>query len=456
MKITDPSFSGTSVLSGSLNVSGSINLNGQALTVSLVPIYGNTSPTVLNSTASIQTLTVTGENFDGTAIGYVKGNNGIRYNPTTSIRNSDVQVTLNFSGSDRLTSANEPYDIYIQNGNGENTFEENVVNVDASPVWQTPAGKIGEVYIGNSLTASFNISATDPDSNDTVSYFITGGALPTGMTFISSSGEISQSGEIVEQVSDTYSSSGVNYNTTFAATDSTSNVLRTFYITKKWRDGSSEASAAQYGSEITTLLGNGFTPGRYWITGLSSAGLAAQQVYVNSDGWMLFYRHAGTGGIYNSTYEIKGDTLGEAAVGTPVSPTMGLTDTGASTTAGSRGVGRFSTEFTRALGGNSASNNVIWMTCGSNTVYITDAQWWSTAATGMALIPPDGYGQTSLSFGATYAGRRTYTNFTGDATRPMSTYPGAIAAIPWYDGNSYSGGYDGNWHVATTIYIRQY
>ena len=263
MKITDPSFSGTSVLSGSLNVSGSILLNGQALTVSLVPIYGSTSPTVLNSTSSIQTLTVTGENFDGSAIGYVKGNNGTRYDPTTSIRNSDVQLTLNFSGSDRLTSANEPYDIYILNGNGESTFEENVVNVDASPIWQTPAGKIGEVYIGSSLTASFNISATDPDSNDTVSYFITGGALPTGMTFITSSGEISQSGEIVEQISDTPSSSGVNYNVTLSATDSTSITTRTFYITKKWPDGSNENLAVQNPQALRSL--GITTDDSYWI-----------------------------------------------------------------------------------------------------------------------------------------------------------------------------------------------
>ena len=60
-------------------------------------------------------------------------------------------------------------------------------------------------------------------------------------------------------------------------------------------------------------------------------GQTAQQVYVDSDGWMLVYRHAGTGGGYNSTYEIRGDTLGEGAIGTLNSPTQGLTDSGSST-----------------------------------------------------------------------------------------------------------------------------
>jgi len=440
------------IFSGSINVSGSLNLNGQPLTVSLVPIFESVSPVNINSTASLQVIQITGQNFDGTAIGYLKDNNGTRKDPTTSVRNSDVLLTLTYSGSDRITSANEPYDVYILNGNGENTFEENVINVDASPVWQTTAGKVGEIYANTYLTASINILATDPDSNDTLTYAISGGALPAGMTLITSSGELSGSTQIPLDIG-SYNASGVNYNFTSTATDGVSTVVRSFYITKKWiPDGSSEALAVEYGSDIVTLQNtNGtFTPGRYWLTGLESAGLSAQQVYVNSEGWMLFYRHAGTGGSYNSTYEIQGNTLGEAAVGTPVSPTMGLTDPGASTTAGSRGVGRFSTQFTRALGGNSASSNVIWMTVGTKTAYITDAQWWSTVNTG------DGYGQTSLSFGSTYAGRRTYTGFTGDATRPMSTYPSDINTIPWYEGTGYSGGYDGGWHKDTTVFIRQY
>jgi hypothetical protein len=217
-------------------------------------------------------------------------------------------------------------------------------------------------------------------------------------------------------------------------------------------DGSSPSAAAQYGSEVITVLGGAFTPGRYWLTGLSSSGQTAQQVYVDADGWMLFYRHAGTGGTYNSTYEIVGDSLGEAAVGTLYSPTQGLTDTGSSTTAGSRGMARLSTAFVRALGGESASGNVIRMTCGSNTVYITDAQWYATAGTAGADI----YGyDSSISFGTSYAGRRTYTG-SPDPGRPLCTYPNSPYTIPYFHGTTYSGGYDGTWHVATTIWVRQY
>ncbi len=226
------------------------------------------------------------------------------------------------------------------------------------------------------------------------------------------------------------------------------------YMSNLVLDGSSAAKAAQYGSEIIALKGGSFTAGLYWLTGKTSSGQAAQRVYVNADGWMLFYRHAGTGGSYNSTYEIVGDSLGEAAVGTLNSPTQGLTDSGSSTTAGSRGMARLSTAFVRALGGESATNNVIWMTCGSNTAYITDAQWWATS-TGS-----DGYAwDDSISFGTTYSGRRNVTGYnTSQSSRPLCTYPygGSLNLIPYYEGLTYSGGYDGNWHVATTIWVREY
>ena len=218
-------------------------------------------------------------------------------------------------------------------------------------------------------------------------------------------------------------------------------------------DGSTAALAPQYGSEVVDALGSSFTAGLYYLTGLTASGFSAQQVYVDADGYMLFYRHAGTGGSYNSTYEIRGDTLGEAAVGTLTSPTMGLTTSGVSTAAGSYGVARLATNFVRALGGESASGNVIRMTVGSNTVYITDAQWYATAGTSGS----DPYGHdSSISYGNSYANRRSSTSYnTGEVGRPLGTYPG-FNVIPYYHGSNYSGGYDGGWHKATTIWVRQY
>ena len=217
-------------------------------------------------------------------------------------------------------------------------------------------------------------------------------------------------------------------------------------------DGSTAALAPQYGSDVIDAVGSSFTPGLYY---LAPPGQSAQQVYVEADGFMLFYRHAGTGGSYNSTYAIQGDTLGEAAVGTLTSPTMGLTTTGVSTSSGSRGMARLATDFVRALGGNS-DQNIIKMDVGGTIGYITDAQWYATGGTSAS----DGYGHdTSISYGSSASNPRNQrTNYnTGEVNRPLGTYPGGNPnLIPYYHGSGYSGGYNGTWHVSCTMWVRQY
>ena len=217
-------------------------------------------------------------------------------------------------------------------------------------------------------------------------------------------------------------------------------------------DGSTAALAPRYGSNVIETIGASFTPGLYY---LAPPGHSAQQVYVEADGFMLFYRHAGTGGSFNSTYEIVGDNLGEDEVGTLTSPTQGLTDSGSSTTAGSRGMARLATNFVRALGGNS-DQNIIKMDVNGVIAYFTDTQWWATAGTGGNDIY--GYDNT-ISYGTTAANpRNIQTSYAADSNRPLGAYPGGTRnIIPYYHANNYSGGYDGSsWHVDTTIWVREY
>ena len=114
---------------------------------------------------------------------------------------------------------------------------------------------------------------------------------------------------------------------------------------------------------------------------------------------------------------------------------------------------RLSAQFCDALGGQSASGNVIRMeVAGTSVVYLTDCKIWWTANSA------DGYGHSTVSAGNSYADRRNGTNLTPGSTRPICIYPqGYGNAIPYYEGNGYSGGYNGSsWHNATTIWIRQY
>ena len=389
-----------------------------------------------------QTFVISGTNFtSGGTITFV--GSSAEFNASTTTFNNATQVTA-VAPKVSFLNAQEPYKIKFTSTSGvAGVSATGLINVDNAPTWSTNAGSLGSI-LETATGNHFTISATDPEG-DAVSYSLQSGSLG-GLSLDSSTGVIS--GDPTDVSSDTTNSF------TLRATAGSKTTDRAFSFITLNPDGTSQAKAVQYGSEVITALGGSFSAGLYWLTGKSSLGLTAQQVYVDADGYMLVYRHAGTGGSYNSTYEIQGDTLGESAVGTLYSPTQGLTDTGSSTTAGSRGMARLSAEFCNALGGDSASGQVTRISVGSRTDYVTDAKiWWTANAS-------DGYGVEQISAGNSYANRRS-TSGTPETDRPFGTYQmfSGGGLISYYHGSNYSGGYNSDnstWHLATTIWVRQY
>ena len=292
MKITDPSFSGTSVLSGSLNVSGSINLNGEALEPLRTPTVTSITPTSIKETDSSYSFTVIGTNFDNGATGILIGSNNTEFAPTTSTRNSATQLTLFYSSSARLTGSLEPYSVKVTNQNGFNFTKSNQVSINDKPLWITEAGRIGTVYAENSITASLFISASDEEGDYPISYSLETGTLPTGLSLITSSGEITGSSTILSGSGDTPSVSGVQYNLTFKATDNAGvYTTRNFNILLKWVLGSTPALAAS-SAEALYADNSNFSSGVYYI---DTPDGGVQQVYCLNDGtngWMLVGRVA--------------------------------------------------------------------------------------------------------------------------------------------------------------------
>ena len=405
----------------------------------IVSSVNNANPTETQIAAGFD-IVITGEGFkSGASVKFV-GNDGTQFTSPTVTFNSTTQLTARIHAS--VSNAKEPYDVKVINLSGLSNTLDDAFNVNSKPVFTTSAGSLGSVIEG--ANANFTVAATDSES-DTIAFSETTSNLTgAGFSLNTSTGQITGTAAAV--------SGDTTTSFTLRATSGGQTADRSFSIITVNKDGSTAAKALQYGSEVITALGGSFTPGLYWLTGKTSMSQSAQQTYVDADGWMLVYRHAGTGGSYNSTYEIRGDTLGEGAVGTTISPTQGLTDAGSSTTAYSRGMSRKSSIFCDALGGQSASGNVIRMYNGSNVVYMTDCKIWWTAASG------DGYGIQNFSAGNTYSDRRNGTNLQPDGGRPLCVYPrGYGNGIAYYQGNGYSGGYNGSsWHTSCTIWIRQY
>ena len=464
--ITDTGTEGTKVAAGTTAQRGSTtgqwrynsetgffegrNTDGTFSTLQPDPVVSSVDDGEVDSAGGgNQTIVVTGQNFTtGGTIAFV--GSSAEFNASTTTFNSATQVTA-VAPKASFLNAQEPYKVRFTSAGGKIGISAvGLISVDNAPAWTTSAGTIATIQDSATGTHA-TLAATDAEG-DTVTYSETGGTNITGAGLSLNSAN----GQITGDPTDVGSSTTVSF--TGRATAGSKTTDRSFnIIINPTLDGSTQALAAQYGSEIIAL--GGFSAGLYWLTGKSSLGLTAQQVYVDTDGYMLVYRHAGTGGSYNSTYEIQGDTLGEGAVGTLTSPTMGLTTSGVSTTAGSRGMARLSAQFCNALGGDSASGQVTRLTVNNTTHYITDARIWWTASSG------DGYGEEQISAGNSYANRRS-TSYTPGPGRPIGTYRddgsnsfGSTGLISYYHGSSYSGGYEaggGGWHHATTIWVRQY
>jgi hypothetical protein len=134
-----------------------------------------------NQSAGSGTFTISGTNFVDGAIAYAVGTNATEYQATTTTYNSLVQLTAVFSN---LSPAYEPYDVKVVNPSNLFGFLPDAFFINDSPVWSTTAGSLGN-YTGSSI----QLAATD-DESSTITYSVTSGSLPTGLS-LSSAGLIS-------------------------------------------------------------------------------------------------------------------------------------------------------------------------------------------------------------------------------------------------------------------------
>jgi hypothetical protein len=158
--------------------------------ISAPPLITSTNVTNFEETDTSQVLVITGANFDGGVTATLVDANGTTKNPTSSVRNSNSQVTITYSGGDVLTgSTAEPLDVKIINGSGLSYILEDQITIDATPIWSTTAGTLATI---NDITSGTHatLSATDPEGQS-VSYTITSGSLPAGVSLNSSTGVIS-------------------------------------------------------------------------------------------------------------------------------------------------------------------------------------------------------------------------------------------------------------------------
>ena len=165
-------------------------------------------------------IVITGSNFSTSVLVKFIGANGVETSSASVTRDSATQVTAQIPNT--ITSVNEPYKIQVTNtSSGFSGILENAFNIDAAPVFGVASGSLGTLITngaGSSLTA---VTATD-DEGDSVTFSVTSGSLPSGITLNSNGTFAGNANAVSSNTTSTFS---------VTATDGTNTSVRQYTIT---------------------------------------------------------------------------------------------------------------------------------------------------------------------------------------------------------------------------------
>jgi hypothetical protein len=154
------------------------------------PLISSISPTV--ETDANANIVITGSNFQSGATIKFVGNDGTEYSSPTVTIDSTTQITAT-TPSTALSVANEPYDVVVTNVSGLSGTLADALDAGGVPAFNESAGSLGTFYDTGTPSRtgiSVDAGATDPDG-DTITYSVSAGSLPSGLSLNTSTGEIS-------------------------------------------------------------------------------------------------------------------------------------------------------------------------------------------------------------------------------------------------------------------------
>ena len=298
-----------------------------------------TSTLIDNTAGGDATIVISGSNFDTTSatVVFEPESGGSDVSVASITRSNSSTFTVTVTRSD-FQEANDPYAIKLTNGSGLAATLASALDVNVPPAFATSAGSLGSVFNGLSVTGtSLNASATDADG-DTITYSVTVGSLPAGLSLNTSTGYITG----------TPSATGTETFTIQAATDK-GNSTRQFSIT---------VADLPSGGTITTsgdLRIHTFNSGANFVTG---GDITCDILVIGGGG-------GGSAGSTDSNAGGGGGGGGGAAVKTSHSLPAGTY----AATVGAGGVGTFTSNSSdggaAGNGGTSSFGSIVSATGGS-------------------------------------------------------------------------------------------
>ena len=153
----------------------------QWVAIDAPPSVSSVNPTNFESSALPSNIVITGTNFRSAVAVKFIGSNGIETSAGSVTRDSATQITAQVPNS--ITSANEPYKVKVTNTASSLSGElANAFNIDAAPAFGVAAGTLGTLVSGASASSLTTVTATD-DEGDSITFSVTSGSLPGGITF---------------------------------------------------------------------------------------------------------------------------------------------------------------------------------------------------------------------------------------------------------------------------------
>ena len=168
-----------------------------------------------------ETVTVTGGNFSSVPSIILIASDGTEFAATSEAFTSTTVMT--FVTPNVSSKGAGQYDLKVTNPDGGTVTKADFMTASGVPVWTTAAGTIVDQNEGTSV--NFTLAATDSDGG-AITYAVTTGSLPSGLSLNASTGVISGTLPTV--------STDVNTNFTVTATDNESQTTaRAFTITTR-------------------------------------------------------------------------------------------------------------------------------------------------------------------------------------------------------------------------------
>ena len=161
--------------------------------VNTIAIDGGSDVTSLSVNRTLSgnfSLVIKGSLFStaGTVTVVFEAGSGSDINASSVTVNNANQITVAHAYSD-FVNANEPYSVKITNPSGLSASLADCIVVDTPVVFDTAAGSLGTVADSGRTGVSLSASATDADG-DTITYSVSSGSLPGGLSLNTSTGAI--------------------------------------------------------------------------------------------------------------------------------------------------------------------------------------------------------------------------------------------------------------------------